>query len=168
MRSKTFVLGMLSMMFVAFATLFISAADTSANPGVGYNPGEKMPSIKVDDIDLQDISADDATLVVLWSKRDAKSRMVNSWLSSSSQDRKVVSICVDADTEEARLYADIDGVSEDVTVKGGNQSEELIKALGMTKGLKSLVVENGVIVETNTVAMAWDQLANTESKFSER
>ena len=159
---------MLSMLFVAFATLFVSATDTSAEPGMGYNPGEKMPSIKVDDIDLQDISAEDATLVVLWSKRDAKSRMVNSWLSSNSQDSRVVSICVDADTEEARLYADIDGVSQDITVKGMSQSERLVEALGMTKGLKSLVVKNGVIVEVNMVAMAWDQLADTKSKFSER
>ena len=158
---------MLSMLFVAFATLFISAADTSADPGIGYHPGEKKPSIKVDDIDLQEVSANEATLVVLWSKRDAKSRMVNSWLSSSFE-HQVVSICVDADTAEARLYADIDGVSADVTVRGGSQSEKLIEALGMTKGLKSLMVENGVIVETNTVSMTWDQLANTESEFSER
>lgn len=167
MRSKTFVLGSISLVFVMFVMLFVSATDRSANPGAGYNPGECVPSIKVDDIDLQEMSADGMTLVVLWSKCDAKSRVVNSWLSGIGSPHRVISVCVDADTEEAMLYAEVDGVSDDTLIKGGNQSEELLKALGMTKELKSLMIEDGIIVNVTPIITTWEQLANTKSNFSE-
>lgn len=153
---------MLSLAFAIFATLFISASDAKTKINTGYNPGEMLPSIKVDDIDLQDIGTDNVTLVVLWSKRDPKSRMVNSWLSHKGVPDKVISVCIDANTEEAKQYASIDGVSPEICIKGTNQSKKLVKELGMSKGLKTLTIENGVIVNSTGTAVLWDQLENIE------
>ncbi len=159
MRSKTFVLGILAA-FVLLGLSFLSAKVQLGTPDIGYNPGERLPSIKVDDVNLQDLGHDKPVLVVLWSHSDAQSRMVNAWMSKQHGDSTILSLCVDASTEDAKYYALIDGLSPDIKVIGAEKNKQLIQKLNLSKSLRIFSISDGVISEATTPAREWVKIVS--------
>ncbi len=116
MRLKTMLLGLLSLFLV-------SGSGVSDIPDRGFNPGEKLPSIVVDGVDISEALAENPKAVlVVWSVKDATSRVANAWVCNSTElqtnHTPIYSICTDGDDLDAVLYAKIDGASTLITPKG--------------------------------------------------
>lgn len=159
MRSKTFVLGIV--MFLCLIPLLGSGTRDGVRPLSGLNTGEQMPSIRVKGIDWfrPNTTKDSSSILIVWSKEDAVSRIVNAWLSrTSDSNTNVYSICIDADQTDAELYARADNVNPDTKVLGACDSDELRRELkGLTKSGQSSVffTDNGVIKAVKSTSDFW-------------
>lgn len=110
--------------------LLVSGRALPTEPDLGLNPGEKIPSIVVGGEDISERLSNEAeAILVVWSVDDATSRAINSWISRNQQvdtDRQipVYSICIDADQQEADLYAKLDNASPLITLWGTDGERE--------------------------------------------
>lgn len=170
MRSKTFVLGFVALLMLVPPLLGSRAV--SDQPEFGLSAGETVPSIKVEGVDWfrHDNADEDSAVLVVWSKEDAVSRIVNAWLSHSDHSAHVYSICIDADQTDAELYARADNVNPDTRILGAWNSEELRQELRtLIKSAPSTVffTDNGVIHAVKAAADIWHEIQtnNLSSKI---
>lgn len=126
MRRQTILLGLLTSMAMI---LFASGRALPTESDTGFNPGEKIPSIVVGGEDLSEYLRDDAeAILVVWSVEDATSRVVNSWISHSQPEGRrpipIYSICLDADQQDADIYAKLDNAHPQITLWGAEREGE--------------------------------------------
>lgn len=155
MRPKTLVLG-------ALATIILALMSSSGReiPEVadrGFNPGEMLPSIEVKD-----------AIVVVWSKDDAVSRLVNSWASHHfmQSDYELISLCIDANQEETELLSQWDKVDNSMSVIGFDEGEaerrRMSRDLAVKGQGKIFFTQNGVIQEVYTAEEVWQRIQNSK------
>lgn len=165
MRSKTFVLGILAILLLV--PFLVSGREISDQPDFGLNAGEMMPSIKVEGVDWfrYDTGMDSAVLVV-WSKNDAVSRVVNAWISRQSEsDMNVYSICIDADQKDAELYARADNVNPNTKILGAWNSKKLkqnLRELAKAGSNSVFFTDNGVIQAVKSTSELWQEIQTSD------
>ena len=155
MRSKALGLGLFSALLWV---ILVSGKVIEQVPELNGAAGERIPSIQVNGVDLQQYPK---VQLLLWSRKDAKSRMVNVWLSQKQQDAPFISVCIDADTETAKRYAAVDGVETTTHVVGIDASKDLANWLSTKKQLGAILFENGIIKEPCSAEKLWSQIAHS-------
>lgn len=165
MRSKTFVLGIV-MLLCLIPLLGLGKGD-GKQPLSGLNTGEMMPSIKVEGIDWFRQNADkDSSILVVWSKNDAISRVVNAWVSrTSDSNTSVYSICIDADQTDAELYARADNVNPDTKILGAYNSDKLrqeLRELAKSGSNTVFFTDNGVIKAIKPTSDFWQDIQTSD------
>lgn len=164
MRSKTTILGLL--VSVLMGTLFVAARPTASEADYGFNPGEQLPSIEVEGVRwLSDLQYDSMSYVVVWSKDDAVSRAVASWVSRSANNSGVgaYSICLDADQTDTRLIASLDNTShgaELLGMKSGSTDKQDLKVLKDNAEGRLFIVKKGVIQRALKTDEAWSLISS--------
>ena len=171
MRSKTTILGLL--VSVLMGTLFVAARPTASEADFGFNPGEQLPSIEVEGIRwLSDLRYDSISYVVVWSKGDAVSRAVASWVSRSANNPGIgaYSICLDADQTDTRLIASLDRTSHGAELVGlkseGTDKQDLSVLKDNAEG-RLFIVKKGVIQRALNTGEAWSLIASGTDLLNE-
>lgn len=172
MRSKTSILGLLSL--VLMAVVFISSRPNSTEADYGFNPGEQLPSIEVKGVRwLSDLHDDSLSYVVVWSKGDAVSRAVSSWVSRSANNPNVgvYSICLDANQTDTDLISLLDDVTPGTRVLGlrsGDVNKKDLKVLRENADGYLFVVRRGSIKKALKTTEAWPQISSGADLLKER
>lgn len=113
MRAKALGLGVFAAISLG---IMVSGKSLTDRPDTGFVPGERVPSLVVDGVDVQRMGEPASTKVMIWSIKDAKSRLINAWMSRRIKGERYLSVCMDADSDEADQYARLDNVSPQAVI----------------------------------------------------
>lgn len=151
MRLKTMLLGLLPM-------LLLSGKSSTTIPDKGFNPGEQIPSIVVEGVDIGgSLASEPKAVLVVWSVEDATSRVANAWVINNPALRDantpIYSICVDGDNVDADLYSRIDGSNALITpigLEGESQKQRSLRQLASRGSNKVYYTSYGMIEKVIT------------------
>lgn len=165
MNSKTLVL--CSTLLTALWVLLSAGISSDAkNVSYGYSPGDRFRGIKVEmnDEGNDHVYGASASIMHFWSIHNAKSRLMNAYLSQKCRATasEYVSICIDGDETTMKQCLLLDGINFDATTNAiylqMNDYRTQKNEYGLANEPKTFVLgDGGVIQKVYTADEAWSQ-----------
>lgn len=169
MRSKTFVRGRFISVLCIITMLFMSGRMNPGESPVGFVPGDRLPSIKVNGLALSD-SLSSKCVLIFWSHKDAVARATNALISHQLTDTySIYSICTDADQEESEFFAKMDNLNSSTIILGakGLLKEMVTPNHPEFSALEGhiFLLDKGIIQNTYKASELW-KLYSTQGSYS--
>lgn len=163
MRFRSFVLGSLALLL---APVCLSLRVAPAEPDYGLSPGERFPRGEMKGFDASS-DAEKSVVVVTWTPQDAISRATNARLSHQVQEgAQVLSICLDDDETEARLYAAADNVAEGTELLVPSQLGRRLRKRLIERGPRVYTITSGLVTDVQYPGVLWSELQTKPATLS--